>query len=472
MSRQKQQIRTFTELDQARFESRVSVEAQLVGSTIAWAVRGNPDLPADVLAIAPFTVFVWSKAKEVMQAISQAVARGRTIDLISVAEELAAIKGATCTQADLVEMASKYNSLISSASVLEAAHIVAEENRKDKALVALGNAVVDLRSFGGLVDAPMLAIKEAAEALDGESTTSRFDFDHHLDSYAAGLDSPDRALKPVPLPWATVNRILCGGLVPGELAILAARPSVGKSAFALNVAYSVSCYGVGVLFFSLEMPIQQLLDRVVANVGEVELSHFRQGLDEKNRDMARVATQKMRGKPLFIVDSTRVTVNEIRRRARIVKRKAGLHLLVIDYLQLLTPSDSWIPREQQVAQMSRELKCLAGELKVPIILLAQLNRKVEENRRDPILSDLRESGAIEQDADIVFFLHQARSVIGNPNEPVKVIVAKGRSSGVGSEFLEFHRKYQRFSDSEERVFRKVQEEEWQSVYQAGEQELP
>jgi len=109
---------------------------------------------------------------------------------------------------------------------------------------------------------------------------------------------------------------------------------------------------------------------------------------------------------------------------------------------------------------------------VPIILLAQLNRKVEENRRDPILSDLRESGAIEQDADIVFFLHQARSVIGNPNEPVKVIVAKGRSSGVGSEFLEFHRKYQRFSDSEERVFRKVQEEEWQSVYQAGEQELP
>ena len=472
MSKQKPPIRTFSELDQERAQARATLEAQVAGSTIAWAARGAVDLPGDVLAVAPHSVFVWTKAKEVMQAISQTVTRGRNIDLISVAEELATIKGAICTQADLVEMATKFDSLITSFSVLEAAHALAEEHRKDKAIEALGNAYTALRSFGGPIDLPQQAIKEAAEALDAESSTSRFDFDFHLDGYAAGLESPDRALKPVPLPWGTVNKILRGGLVPGELVILAARPSVGKSAFALNVAYSASCYGTGVLFFSLEMPMQQLLDRVVANVGEVELGKFRQGLDEVNRERARAATRKMRGKPLYIVDSTRITVSEIRRRARIVQRKAGLRLLVIDYLQLLTPGDSSVPREQQVAQMSRELKCLAGELKVPIILLAQLNRKVEESRRDPVLSDLRESGAIEQDADIVIFLHQARSAIGNPNEPVKVIVAKGRSSGVGSEFLEFHRKYQRFSDSEERVFKKVQDEEWQRVYQPQEQELP
>ncbi len=118
----------------------------------------------------------------------------------------------------------------------------------------------------------------------------------------------------------------------------------------------------------------------------------------------------------------------------------------MDYLQLVTPDDRKTPREQQVAQMSRDLKIMAKGLFVPVILLAQLNRKSEEGGRSPMLSDLRESGAIEQDADIVIFLHQARQS-WHPDEPVQVIIAKGRNSGVGRCNLVFRRKFQRFEDS-------------------------
>ena len=461
---------TLAEMDMARANARAITEAQLAGSLIAWAVRGCPDLPADVLAVVTADDFFSQKPREIMQAIQRLVTCGASIDLVSVGKELASVKGITCRSADLAEIALKNTDLISTNSVLEAAHLVAAESRKDKAMAALGQAEECLHSFGGPMDSLQAALKGAQEVLDSEADTKSFDLNQHLVAYTAGLDAPERALKPVPTPWTNITRILRGGLVPGELVIVAARPSVGKSAFALNLAYSASCYGKGVVMFSLEMPVQQLLDRVVANVGGVELGQFRQGLNSEDRAKAHRATVQMRGKPFYIVDSTRVTVNEIRRRARIVKRQAGLSLVVIDYLQLLTPTDKGIPREQQVAQMSRELKCLAGELMVPVVLLAQLNRKVEENRRDPVLSDLRESGAIEQDADIVIFLHQARSVIGNPNEPVKVIVAKGRSSGVGSEYLEFNRKHQRLAETSEEAFRRVQEEEAKSYY-GEEQEL-
>ena len=470
MSKQKPTPPTLAEMDMARANARAVTEAQLAGSLIAWAVRGYPDLPADVLAIVTGDDFFSQKPREIMQAVQQLVGRGSSIDLVAVGKELASIKGATCKAADLAEIASKNTDLISTYSVMEAANIVAAESRKDKAIAALSKAQDELHSFGGQYDTLQSALREAQEILDAEADTERFDLNQHLAGYEAGLDSPERALKPVPTPWANITRILRGGFVPGELVIIAARPSVGKSAFALNLAYSASCYGKGVVMFSLEMSVQQLLDRVVANVGGVELGQFRQGLNDTDRAKAHRATVQMRGKPFYIVDSTRVTVNEIRRRARIVKRKAGLGMIVIDYLQLLTPSDKGTPREQQVAQMSRELKCLAGELMVPVVLLAQLNRKVEESRRDPTLSDIRESGAIEQDADIVIFLHQARSVIGNPNEPVKVIVAKGRSSGVGSEYLEFNRKHQRLAETSEEAFRRVQEEEVKSYYES-EQEL-
>ena len=470
MSKQKNTLPTLAEMDMARASARAVTEAQLAGSLIAWAVRGYPDLPADALAVASADDFVTQRPREIMQAIQRLVARGVAIDLVAVGRELASVKGVTCSAADLAEIALKNAELISTNSVLEAAHIVALESRKDKAMAALGQAAECLHSFGGPLDSLQAALKGAQEVLDSEATTERFDLDQHLVAYTAGLDAPERALKPVPTPWVNINRILRGGFVPGELVILAARPSVGKSAFALNLAYSASCYGKAVVMFSLEMPVQQLLDRVVANVGDVELGQFRQGLNDTDRAKAHRATVQMQGKPFHILDSTIVTVNEIRRRARIVQRKSGLALIVIDYLQLLTPSDKGVPREQQVAQMSRELKCLAGELKVPVVLLAQLNRKSEESRREPVLSDLRESGSIEQDADIVIFLHQARSVIGSPNEPVKVIVGKGRSSGVGSEYLEFDRKHQRFGDSSEQVFRQVQTEEVR-YYQPEEQEL-
>jgi replicative DNA helicase len=218
-----------------------------------------------------------------------------------------------------------------------------------------------------------------------------------------------------------------------------------------------------VAFFSLEMGQRQLIDRAVASVGGIDVGTFREGLSDKDRRIVRGALQAMRGKPIEVIDDVSVNVAEIRRRSRIIKRKYGsLGLVVVDYLQLMIPSkvSNSNSREQEVAAMSRGLKLLAKELCVPVLLLSQLNRKVEESRRTPMLSDLRESGAIEQDADIVIFLHQARSAVGNPDEPVQVIVAKGRSSGVGVEHLVFRRRIQRFEDSTMQEYQMAERESW------------
>ena len=254
-----------------------------------------------------------------------------------------------------------------------------------------------------------------------------------------------------------------GGILPGELAVLAARPSVGKSALALNMAYAVACSGNSGMVFSLEMSKQQLFDRLTANVGNIDLGRFREGLNAVERRKAKEAVAEMRGKSLVIFDDTGITVPEIRRRVRIAQRyHQQVSLVVVDYLQLVTPDDRKAPREQQVAQMSRALKLMAKDLCVPVLLLAQLNRKTEEGRRTPQLSDLRESGAIEQDADIVIFLHQARQA-WQADEPVQVIVAKGRSSGVGKAHLVFHRRLQRFMDSNETAYADAIREEENAV---------
>src|SRR5512136_1128581 len=240
---------------------------------------------------------------------------------------------------------------------------------------------------------------------------------------------------PTGLPWLDDQTL---GLQPGTLNIVAARPSVGKTALALNMAAHAATKGEKkVVFFSLEMPSDQLALRLLASEAKLDSERVSKGkLAQHDWDRIMVQGEKLMGAPIWFDDSFMLSPVELRSKCRKLKRESGLDLVVVDYLQLMhAPSDrASQSREQEIATISRSLKSLAKELECPVVALSQLNRSVEKRKGEPpMLSDLRESGAIEQDADIVLFLHrndedakeQGGSSPGDTLE-VDLIVAKQR----------------------------------------------
>ncbi len=254
---------------------------------------------------------------------------------------------------------------------------------------------------------------------------------------------------------------LTGGLHDSELVILAARPSMGKTALALNIAeHATMSLNVGTLFVSLEMSSVELADRMLCSLAEVNGQRLRNGTisNDDRRKLVEKAGEMSRA-PLYVDDSPSRTITEIAAHARRLKRKAGLGLVVIDYLQLIEPDNPRDPRQEQVAKIARRLKGLARELKVPVLCLAQLNRQAEVTRDNkPRLSHLRESGAIEQDADVVMFVHREEYFISDEEERKKVagqadlIVAKQRNGPTGDVKLTWHRDFTRFRDSMTRPY--------------------
>lgn len=244
---------------------------------------------------------------------------------------------------------------------------------------------------------------------------------------AARLEEyPNPPAERVMTGWPDLDAML-GGLLPGTLTIVAARPSVGKSVIGANIATNVASRGEGAAIFSLEMTKDELTDRILANLARVELSRIRDHMLEPD-DVRRLreAALKLRSFPLRIVDLADIGVAGIRTISRdLTRTQRGLRVIVVDYLQLMRPADGRAPREQQVSAMSRGLKLLAKELLVPVVALCQVKRPQGGPRR-PVLEDLRESGAIEQDADSVLLLHTEE----DPYE-IEVIVGKNRHGSKG-----------------------------------------
>lgn len=246
-----------------------------------------------------------------------------------------------------------------------------------------------------------------------------------------------------------------GGLHQGELVILAARPSMGKTAFAMNVAEHVARdQSASVLFVSLEMSSIELADRLLCSVARVNGHRLRNGTVSQEDRLKLVDTASMLSKaPFFVDDSPSRTVTEIAAAARRIKRRQGsLGLVVIDYLQLIEPDNPKDPRQEQVAKIARRLKGLARELEVPVMCLAQLNRQTEVSKENiPRLSHLRESGAIEQDADVVLFVHREEYYHRGDDQKehegqAQIIVAKQRNGPVGEVDLEWLKDFTRFQD--------------------------
>lgn len=251
---------------------------------------------------------------------------------------------------------------------------------------------------------------------------------------------------------------LTAGFQPDQLIILAARPSVGKTAFALNIAQNVATrFSIPVVIFSLEMNALDMVYRMICAEGNINASNLRTGqLTDDEWSSLTVATDTLKDAPIFIDDSAGIKVSEIRAKCRRLKQEnPNLGLIVIDYLQLID-GNGRENRQQEVSEISRQLKKLAKELGVPVLALSQLSRGLEQRQnKRPILSDIRESGSIEQDADIVAFLYRDDYHQKDEEEPdkqddlpdnvVEVIIAKNRAGARDTVKLLFKKEYNKFS---------------------------
>jgi replicative DNA helicase len=247
--------------------------------------------------------------------------------------------------------------------------------------------------------------------------------------------------------------VLTSGFQPGDLIVIAGRPSMGKTALALNIAQNACAEkSTPVAIFSLEMSKEQLSLRMLSSEARIDSSKMRGGFLSES-DLARInrAAGALYDFPLYIDDSAAISALEIRAKARRMKMEKGLSLILIDYLQLMRGRASAERRELEISEISRSLKALAKELSLPVVALSQLNRKVEErSNKRPVLSDLRESGAIEQDADVIIFIYRDEvynKEEDNPNRGIAEInVAKQRNGPIGTVKLTFLDFCTRFED--------------------------
>jgi replicative DNA helicase len=265
--------------------------------------------------------------------------------------------------------------------------------------------------------------------------------------YEAGAD-----VTGVPCGFRELDR-LTSGLQPGNLVILAARPSMGKSALALCIAANLGVRSqLPVALFTLEMSKSEVTQRLMCSEAKVESQRVRSGkLTQEDWPRLTAACDKLMKAPIFVDDTGSITMMELRSKARRLKaREPGLGMIIVDYLQLMTSGSTAENRVQEVSQISRNLKVLARDLDVPILALSQLSRAVEQRHdKRPILSDLRESGSIEQDADLVLFVYRDEYYNGEESDSqgvAEVILAKHRNGPTDAVKLSFLKRYAKFAD--------------------------
>ena len=349
--------------------------------------------------------------KFIFECISNLFARNEPIDIITVKEELSSI-GKIDNVGGLEYIATLSDQLPTTANVDKYISIIKEKSTTRK-LINMSNEIATL-GFNPTTDTQQLtelAERKIFEITQNKDTKGVSRLNDLLIISMNNLEDVmnNGAKKGIPTGFPDIDRRM-GGLKGSELIILAARPGMGKSAFALNIAtYVAKKQNIPVLIFNLEMGKDQLTDRIICSEALINSRKYRNGTVDEN-DLVKLmeAMEELSNAPIFIDDNSSITISEIRAKCRKKKMEENIGLIIIDYLQLITPSINKASREQEVAEISRSLKILAKELNVPVIALSQLSRANEKRNADkrPVLSDLRDSGSIEQDADIVLFIHR------------------------------------------------------------------
>lgn len=391
--------------------------------------------------------------KEIFEAIMELYRNNSAVDMLTVCEELNK-KKALDMVGGRAYIATLTSEVPSTANAGEYAKIVAEKAMIRKLISATEE--LSARGYEDKIAASDLINQAEGDIFRIAQQRQKNDYTKIQDVLMKNLKILDEAQKNggnvvgLPTGFKTLDE-KTSGLHKSDLIILAARPGMGKTAFALNIAQQSAIKAdASVLIFSLEMSKEQLGQRLIAMQARVESEKLKKGdLDRKDWDRINVALNELNGTKIVIDDSPGISIMEMRNKCRRLKAEQGLDLIVVDYLQLMTYDGRADSRQQEISALSRNLKLLAREMDCPVIVLSQLSR-APELRQDkrPMLSDLRESGSIEQDADIVIFLYRDDYYNENSEKPgvCEVHLAKHRSGSTDRVELTWVGRYTKFSD--------------------------
>jgi replicative DNA helicase len=388
----------------------------------------------------------------VFEAITTLYGQGEAVDAITVADELHRAGTLEDLGGTAVLLALQSNTpAISSAG--RYARIV-EEHALLRRLIGVANDISDLgyslpEDVTQAVDQAESMVFEVAQRRTTDTVASLQELLGQSLDRLEELYGRGESITGVPTGYHDLDEQLAG-LQPSNLVVVGARPSMGKTALALGFAANAAVQGTPVLFFSLEMSHLEIAQRVLCAEARVDAARMRNGrLLDGDWPKISHAIGRIGNAPLHIDDNPNVTVMDIRARARRMKAREGLGLVVVDYLQLMSGRLSAENRQVEISEISRGLKILARELEIPVVALSQLSRNLESRSdKRPMLADLRESGAIEQDADVVMFIY--RDEVYNPDSAdrgsAEVIIAKHRNGPTGSVELAFVANYARFAN--------------------------
>jgi len=391
----------------------------------------------------------------IFSAIAELVARNQPPDAVTVGEHLQRT-GQLEAAGGLAYLARLVEDTPSAANIRAYARIVRERAMLRKLIEIGGDIAASAHSTQGLtvdeiVDLAEQRVFEIAEGgRRGPGFTSLKEILPRTIDRLDTLSHTAGDITGVSTGFTEMDK-MTAGLQRGELIIIAGRPSMGKTTLAINIAENAAIGAqVPAGIFSMEMSAEQLSFRMLSSVGRVSQTRLRNGkLSEEDWPRVHSAVSMMSSAPIFIDDGGALTPTEVRSRARRLKREHGLGLIVVDYLQLMQVSGNVENRATELSEISRSLKALAKELDVPVIALSQLNRSVEQrNDKKPVMSDLRESGALEQDADLIVFIY--REEVYDRDTPRKgiadIIIGKQRNGPVGEFRLTFLGEFTRFEN--------------------------
>jgi replicative DNA helicase len=420
-------------------ESRIPPHDDQAEACVLGAILIDKEALADIIDFLRPDYFYKPANESIFTAMMSLFEKHEPVDIVTVTSELKKLGkykevGGTTYLSDLTNM------VPTSANIETYGRIVSDHFMRRRLIEGAGRIAED--AFNGLDEAKQVLDKAEAEILSIAQHRSHKDFIPVKDAIAESFDRLDElqklgdAYRGVPTGFRDVDNKLAG-LQAANLIILAARPGTGKTAFALNIAQNVAlqakqCVGI----FSLEMSKEELVDRMLVGQADIDAWKLKTGkLSDDDFTKLSQAMGELAEAPLFIDDTPGINIFEMRTKARRLQVAHNLKLLIVDYLQLVDPGKKFDSRNQEVSYVSQSLKNLARELKIPVIALSQLSRAVESRGdRKPQLADLRESGAIEQDADVVMFIYKDDQVAteGWDQQIVKLLIAKHRN-GPGGE---------------------------------------
>ncbi|WOF23263.1 replicative DNA helicase [Microbacterium betulae] len=412
----------------------------------------SKDAVADVIETLRGPDFYVPKHEVIFEAVLSLYSHGEPTDVVAVTDEL--IKTGDLQRAGGADYLHSLTSIVPTAANAGYYAGIVAERALLRRLVDAGTKIAQM-GYQGQGEAVELVNAAQAEIYNVTGTEQTEDYVPLTVAVDAAVEEIEAArgrdgqMTGIPTGFGELDQ-LTNGLHGGQMIIIAARPAMGKSTLALDFARAAAIKNdMPTIFFSLEMGRSEIAMRLLSAEGAIPLQSMRKGnLD--SRDWTTVASTRGRinDAPLYIDDSPNMTLVEIRAKCRRLKQRAGLKMVIIDYLQLMTSGKKVESRQQEVSEFSRALKLLAKEIQVPVIALSQLNRGPEQRQdKRPQVSDLRESGSIEQDADMVMLLHRPSVYDKNDNPGgAELIVAKHRNGPTANIEVAFQGHYSRFAD--------------------------